>query len=197
MADHVSEIFGFVLRHGTVAEEVLFPDDEGVEPLPGLTEAERAAIDSVQPHLQESWIDLLTVCRESLWQIGAKHPAAATMRTRKVRPSTMYKRGSVSVQLISGRVHAGMALNAWGAEQFHIYVWVWVKAGYRKLAETVTEGIDLPIWQNEYGSFLLTLDTPRVGESFEDIGRRTAEKLWQFARPIADAVRQEIDKAHE
>lgn len=191
MIDHVSEVFGFVLQNGTIAEEILLHDEDEDGPLPGLTDEEREIIDSIEPHLEESWIGLLSACREALWKLGAGHHTAAAMRTRKTRNSTMYSNEEVHVPLFNdGRVATGVALKTWGADQFHVFVWVWTKKEHRKLAQEVVDGLDLPVWRNEYGSFLLTLATPVVGQSFEEIGRTTAEKLWTFAKPIADAVQQ-------
>jgi hypothetical protein len=183
--DRVSDIFGFVLEHGPLADEILFSEP----PLPGLTEAEREAIAKVQRHLEQSWIGLLSACREALWAVAAGHPCAEAMQQQRVRPLAMYERRSFHVWLVSGQALCCAGLDSWGRPHHHVRVWVWTRANHHPLAERAVAGLELPVWRNENRSFVLDLDTPKAGERFADIGQQTAEALWTFARPIAEAVR--------
>ena len=100
----------------------------------------------------------------------------------------MFENGEFSVPLVPGRATAGVALEAWGAAEYHLYVWCWTQARYRKAAEAAVAGLNPVPWRNESGSFLLTLDGPKEGETYAAIGERTATALWAMARPVAEVV---------
>jgi len=190
--DTVSDIFAFVLNHGVVAEEVVFHD--GDEPLPGLTEDEAQAISDIEPHLEKSWIALLSACREALWALADGHPSTPSVRHRKQQKGKMFEWDEVRIPLHTGhKAHCGFALTAWGADQYHLYIWVWVHRDHLKIAEEAVADLGLDIWRNEHGSFLMTLPTPQQGERIDALAASAADHLWSFARPISDAVHNHIE----
>jgi hypothetical protein len=188
MADTVSKLAAFVFKNGPIAEEILFRDVEEEGEIPGLLPEEREAMDRAEPLLRETWVGILTACREAVWATASGHPAAEVLRTRKTRASTIWDREEVHMPLVPSRVNLGIALSHWGAPEYHVHVWVWTQVELRPLAEAAIAGLEPAPWRNEYGSLLLTLDTPREGESFTGIGERAAKALWGLARPIADAI---------
>ncbi len=188
MADPVSKLAAFVFENGPIADEILFRDVEEEGEIPGLLTEEREAMQRAMPMLRGTWVGILTACREALWVEAAGHPALEALQSRKNWPKTIWKRREVHMPLVPGKAAVGVALKHWGAAEYHLYIWVWTQVEVRALAEAALEGIEPAPWRNEYGSFLLTLDGPKEGESFAEIGKRTATALWKLARPAADAI---------
>ena len=90
-----------------------------------------------------------------------------------------------------GRAECGILLSHDGEAEHHIFVWVWTQVRHRASAEAAIAELDPSPWRNHHGSFLLTLDAPKEGESYDDLAGRVADSLWALARPIAEAVAAE------
>jgi len=179
----------FVLRHGEVAREVLFRDVQEEGELPGVTAAERAAVERVEPHLREEWVAILSACREGLWRQVAGHPAASNLRKSRTRASTMWRHDRVEMPLLAGwKATCGVTLRPWGAATHKLYLWVWTQKGLQSIAASAVEGKIEGLWRSSSGSFFLTLEPPQEGESFNAIGERVGVALWSLARPIHELL---------
>src|SRR5690606_27979436 len=80
MSKTVSKLAAFVFAHGEMAHQILFRDTEEDGEVPGLRPEEREAIDRAAPILRETWIDLLSACREQVWKLAEGHAAAEVLR---------------------------------------------------------------------------------------------------------------------
>lgn len=192
MAEAVSKLAAFVFAHGEMASEILFHDVDEEGELPGLLPEEREVITRVMPTLRATWIDILTACREAMWKRASGHACDAPMHTGKTQASKMFENGEVRLPLLGNNAaFCGIVLEPWGKPQYHIYVWVWTAPRHRLAAEAAAEGVKAVhpgMWRNENQSFLLTLDAPQEGESYDAVADRAADALWSLARPIVDAV---------
>lgn len=193
MTDTVSKLAAFVFKHGDMAQEVLFRDVEDDGEIPGITAEERDAMSRAEPLLRETWIGILTACRQALWDVAADHPCAASMKTRKTQRNKMFENDEFQVPLVPGKATAGVTLEPWGADEYKLHVWCWTQAKYRKTAEAAVAGLGVQPWRNDSGSFLLTLDGPHEDEAYSDIGKRVAAPLWAMARPVAEAVMAQLE----
>jgi len=188
MADTVSKLAAFVFENGAMADEIVFRDVEEEGEIPGLLPEEREAMDRATPLLRATWIGILSACRQAVWNLAAGHPTEEALRSGKTQPNKMWEKRRVVMPLVPGRANCGVALQTWGEPNYHLYVWVWTQVRPRPAAEGAVASLNPPPWRNEHGSFLMTLDGPREGEGYDEIGRRVAEALWLMARPIAEAV---------
>jgi hypothetical protein len=190
MSETVSKLAAFVFQHGAMSWEIVFRDVQSEGELPGLRAEEREAIERAKPHLRETWIGILSACREAFWAVAADHECASQVVLRKTQALKMYETGAFSMTLVKGdRATAGVTLDAWDdAPSYHLYPWCWTQVRYRAVARAAVAHLDAQ-W-NDRGVVWLTLDPPREGESYEAVGARTATALWSLARPIAEAVAQ-------
>jgi hypothetical protein len=188
----VSDTFAFVLGHGATADEILFHDDDD-GPIPGLTEEEREAIAGIEPHLEASWIGVLTACREAFWREANGHAVEAATKTRKTQRAKMFEHEEVNVPLIAGAVTSGFALSHWGHDVYKLHVWVHVKTTFTKGAEEAVAGLQPHLWRNKHGSFIVSLEAPAAGQSFVQVGEQAAGVLWSMAKPVCERVLLEMD----
>lgn len=189
MPESVSKLAAFVFANGEMASEILFRDVEEVGEVPGLAPEEREAMTRVEPMLRDTWIGILTACRQAFWAQAYGHAAAEVLHSSKTQPNKMWEKGEVRMPLVAGgRAWCGITLEPWGAPAYHLYVWVWVQPRYRPAADTAVQGVNPAMWKNEKGSYLLTLETPQEGQSYEELADRVAAAAWTLARPIAEAV---------
>ena len=188
-ADRVSDVAAFVMKHGAMAEELLFGDTE----LPGLTDAERRAIERVEEHLEATWLGILRGCREETWALaGGRSKLGKTLRKSKRRDSTIWKRDSVEMPLVadsSWLASCGVTLAVWAPESKYVLrPWVWTQARFRDLARDATRAVSgLEVRRNGALQWV-DLGTPKEGDRFEDLSKRAAEVLWTLAEPVGRAV---------
>jgi len=188
MSAEVSKVAAFVMENGSIAEQVLFGEDE----LPGLTSEEQNAIDKVQSHLEETWVALLSTFRTSLWALldGEGHPFAITAKMTKNRSTTIWAKKQVEMPLVvnsSWETSCGATLGVPdGLDEFRLYVWCWTQAKHRQVARDSVQGLKDVHWDGEW--HWKDLGVPKEGETYAQIGDRAAGALWEFAKPIAEAV---------
>lgn len=190
MPDRVSPLAAFVFQHGDIDCEILFRDVEADGELPGITLAERAAIEAVMPQLEAEWVAILSACRDALLEKAAGHRIAPMLRKHMQRASTLWQNKTVRMFLLPNqRALCGVALSPWGTERHELFTFVWMHPDVVPLAEAAMEGVAVPgLWRNELGSYLVTLDAPKSGEPYTDIAARVADAMWPFVRPIAEAL---------
>ncbi len=189
MPETVSKLAAFVFAHGEMADEILFRDVEEDGEIPGLLPEEREAMERATPLLRETWIAILTACRQAMWEVAAGHPSAETLRTTRTRPNKMWENKEVKMPLVAGgRAECGFCLAHWGATEYQLHAWVWTQVRHRASAEAAINGLTPAPWRGDAGSFILSLGTPKEGERLVDIGARAAAALWTMARPIAEAI---------
>ena len=195
MPETVSKLAAFVFAHGVMAAEILFRDVDEEGEIPGLLAEEREAMERATPQLRETWVGILTACRQAIWKRATGHSAEEALRSLRTRPTTMWKNEEVKMPLVAGgRAECGAVLCHWDAAEYHLHVWVWTQVRHRATAESVIAGLEPAPWRNETGAFLITLDPPQAGESFDDIADRVANALWSLARPVAEAVKAEAER---
>lgn len=183
----VSDVAAFVMENGALAEELLFGDTE----LPGLTDAERAAIERVHDHLEDTWVDILVGGREALWKLaGGRTKLGRALRTSKSRPSTIWSNDQVEMPLVLGRswrASCGIQLNVWAPNpRYSLRAWVWTQAGYRDVARDAARRLPAVHWNGRI--HWLDFGTPKTGARYEDLAQTAARGLWSLAEPIGTAV---------
>lgn len=191
MADTVSEIAAFVFEKGALADQILFRNLEEDGELPGVTVAEREAMNAVIPEVRDTWISLLSACRAALWRRAAGHPTEAILQTRRTQNDKMWTKHEVKMPLIrDGAAECGIALECWEpSTQYQLHAWVWTQPKVRAAAESAVTLLNPAPWRNTYGSFLLTIkDTPKAGARIEALAEAAAGELWSMAKPIAEAI---------
>lgn len=193
MPDTVSKIASFVFENGAMADQILFRDLDVDGELPGLTPEEREAMNAAIPELRETWVTLLTACREAVWQQAEGHETEAKLRTGKTQAAKMWEKGHVKMPLLpGGAAECGVSLQCWeGSAKYQLHVWVWTQARIRPIAERALADHKPAPWQNEIGTFLLSLGTPEQGANIEALAEGAAAALWSMARPIAEAITAE------
>lgn len=185
--DRVSDIAAFVFENGSIAEELLFGDD--LELL-NLTDAQRAALDGVNEHLESTWVGLLSACRARFWERSAGHTVATTVRKSQKRPATIWRDKAVGWPLVARprwEATSGFSLQIWGgSERYHLYAWCWTQA---KHAQAVSEAVEaLPDVKGHDSRHWVDLGVPREGDRFDDLANRAADALWNLCRPTADTI---------
>jgi len=182
----VSDVAAFVMKNGELAEELLFGEDE----LPGLTPAERAALERVDGHLEEVWTDILVGCREAAWKLSGRTALGKTMQLSPNRRSRIWDKG-VEMPLVTGRsweASCGFNLEVWGGEtHYALRGWVWTQARYREVARGAVASVKGLHWDGRI--HWLVFGTPKAGDTYEDLATTAAQGLWSIARPIGNAVR--------
>ena len=185
----VSDVAAFVMDHGAMAKELLFGDNE----LPGLTKAERQAIERIEGHLEATWLGILCGSREATWALASgRSKLGKNLRKSKRRDSTIWMKDSVEMPLVldsSWRATCGVSLAVWAPNpKYALRVWVWTQARYRDVARDATQGIAMkPLYNN--GSLQWhDLGTPKAGDRYEDLAQAAAEALWALAEPVGHAV---------
>lgn len=97
--ESVTETFAFVLKNGEFTESILFAEEEIEE----LKPEERAAIESVQKHVQACYVGLLSECRLAFLDAAGASPLQANRKVleqNKSRPSTLWNRGMTHVPIV-------------------------------------------------------------------------------------------------
>jgi hypothetical protein len=182
----VSPIAAWVFAHGATAEEIVFRDLESEGELPGVTADERAAMDALIPEFRATWLGVLKAARETVWVLSSKSPCNATLRRSANRDETIWFRGYVAMPAGPG-LSAGVSLDAWGGDRYHLFVWLWVSPERQAEVEDALRDHQPTPWRNEHRSFMLTLDAPREGESWHAAGQRAGEALWGMVRAVVSA----------
>ena len=183
----VSDVAAFVMDNGALAEELLFGDTD----LPGVSDPERAAIERVQDHLEETWCGILIGCRDALWkQAGGRSKLGKTLRLSPARRSTIWSNDQVEMPLVRGKssqATCGFLLAVWAPNpRYALRGWVWTQAGFRDVARDAAHG--LPGVQGDGLIHWRDFGTPKTGDRYEDLAQTAAEGLWSLAEPIGTAV---------
>ena len=185
----VSDVAAFVMANGAMAQELLFGDNE----LPGLSKAERKAIERVEEHLEATWLGILCGSREAAWTLaGGRSKLGKNLRKSKRRDSTIWKRDSVEMPLVadsSWYATCGVSLAVWAPEsKYSLRPWVWTQARYRGSARDATRHIASRVVYRHGLLQWFDLGTPKAGDRFEDLAKKAAEGLWTLAEPVGNAV---------
>jgi hypothetical protein len=183
MTPTVSPIAAWVFAHGATAEEIVFRDVEADGELPGIIADERAAMDAVIAELRRTWLGVLKGARETVWTLSANSPCRAALRRSVNRDETIWSRRYVAMSPGPG-LSAGVSLSAWGEDRYHLFVWLWVAPERQAEVEHALRDHQPTPWRNEHRSFLLTLDAPREGETWQAAGKRAGEALWGMVREV-------------
>lgn len=187
----ISDVAGWVMQHGRDAEAVLqwdAPDD--AEPLSGLTDAERDAIDAIEPHLRSTWVDLLTATRAALWAAAGRHRFGKAMQRPKNTPAFLWKHTRFVVNVVPGTMSAGVSLEAWGEDRVHLWGWIWTATRLRSDALTAARkllGRDGVLVASN-GNLHLSLGQPKTGDRYVDLAKGAAKEFWPLVKTVGEAV---------
>jgi hypothetical protein len=187
----ISDVAAFVMKNGALAEELVFGETE----LPGLTVAERKAVQRVEEHLQATWLAILVGSRDAVWSlVGGRSKLGRTLRKNKRRDATIWKERSVSMPLVADsawRATCGVALTVWAPNpQYALRTWVWTQASYRDVARDATRGIAKTHINSNGTLQWFDLGTPEEGERIDELAQKAARAMWTLAEPIGQAVAQ-------
>ncbi|MCK6546336.1 hypothetical protein L6R52_10845 [Myxococcota bacterium] len=185
----IHKLTAFVLENGAMAEKIIFHDvDEEGRDLPGITLEERQTITRVLPRINQDWLALLLAARQSLWDLAKGHPVFGTLQKKRARDATIKKDDELWMNLVDGdRANCGIYLHAQG-DAYVFGAWVWAAKKFQPVAEKALEHLDPRPAANAEGTFIRRLPLPREGETYEAVGQRAAQHLWEMARPVADAI---------
>ena len=185
MADAISDVAAFVIRNGAMAEALLFGDE-----IPGLTVTERDALNRVESHLEQTWVGLLDACREALWVQAKGHRLRRMMGRSRNRKSTIWNNEEVACPLVlrtSWEASCGISLKVWeGDPRFILRTWCWTQARHRQTARDATRGVEGVRWNGS--SHWSVVQVPAEGDRYADLAEKAAANLWEYARPIGEAV---------
>lgn len=185
--DSVLDVAAFVFKNGAIAEELLFGDD--LYRL-DLTEAQLAALDGVQAHLEATWVGLLTACRARFWELSEGHACASTVRTARKRPATIWREKAVGWPLVARagwEATCGVSLQVWGGtDHYGLYAWCWTQ---RKHVAAVSDAVEqLAGVKGHDARHWIDLGIPEEGQTFDAIADRAASELWRLSRTTADTI---------
>jgi hypothetical protein len=193
MPKTVSKIAAFVFENGAMAEQILFRDLEKDGELPGVSSKERAAMSAVEPELRETWVSILSACRQALLRRAHEHLAESALRSKSCTPSTMWEHNHVQMVLSSDELaYCGVSLEVQpGRTQYQLFAWILPDKHWHTAVNAVAKLVPEPDWEGSTKSdraLVLPLKTPKEGDNIEDLAEAAAEALWSMARPIAEAI---------
>jgi len=188
--DAVSKVFEFVLANGEFTESVLFSTEE----IPELKQEEREAIKVVTPHIRDSYVDLLTSCRQAfLDAAGATAKNRSTMERNENRPDTIWERTYTEIPLVirsawEARVQFGLwSCTSESGRPIKLFANIHTQARHFSILRALAQERKLDLRPAERSCRMGRIALAE-GDSFAKVSSDLATQVWPVTSELYDRI---------